>query len=103
MSVSKKAIIYKIYFDKDPKTVYVGMTTRSVNRRLGDHIYKATIKRRQSDVYEWIRENLHKAEIVIEEVCTCLDVKRRVDIELEIINQMVDEGFNLTNTIGLRS
>lgn len=76
------------------------MTTRTINRRLGDHVYKAVKKNLKCKVYEWIREHINERNIIIEEVCSCLEVESRIDVEWQVIDQALSEGYTLTNKIG---
>ncbi len=84
--------VYKIFFKKDPMTVYVGKTHRP-ERRLYEHLWQAR-KGRNSKLYNWIRKHQESDELCFE-VLKVTD--RPEEDEMEIIKQYREEGYTLKN------
>lgn len=96
--------IYVLYHPKTKEIRYVGRTCRSLMRRLGGHIYHATIGRK-SDNSDWIRHllrwNLKPIIVEIDRIEGTLE--DGYTLEKYWINFLRSKDCRLTNISGCKS
>lgn len=76
--------------------VYVGKTTNSLRKRVGDHKYEAFTRNRESEFYRALREFGCKAFTwqVLALANTCLQLARLERLHI-LKEQSVDYGYNM--------
>jgi hypothetical protein len=89
-------IIYIIYFKHQPNVAYIGKTNRTIKRRLYEHIYNATVKKRKTKVYNWLRKNINAGYQPIIEAL--VETENGDESEIQLIQEYKDNGYILKNS-----
>lgn len=88
--------IYKIFYEKDLDTIYIGKTKRTLKERLSAHIHTAKKKiNSKTKFYNWIRENGYE-NLKISLICEVEEINGD-EAEIEQIRWHKEKGFEVKN------